>query len=404
MTTLHALDAVDADIRDHRITVDGTGLFNVMRHIDLLCHLTARMAADAEYQRAPNVRDLPPAKALGASAGHLGQAIAHYTQALAPLITLTTAAQDTRQQKLDALGHHSSLRIHLDGAGRVLAAAPHRAGSAAAPACRGPTRPGPAARLDGPAARVTTPPDEGLLFEVPTPVEQLLRLAGECTRHNDAIDVLLSAGAGADSVAHAASARTLAHDTHGALRAIRDQRLNSSMELAHAQIRLRQLGFLSAVSADYDPAAARELTALATDTVMDSARVVALQMLRRAPTGQRAPAARLTTIQHSALEQIARGHVVANSSLGREYTRSREPKVSMSILRSLEAESLAERAPATACPAYHGGPLQDRVRLTPAGIATLATVLARSAPQQNTGPSATAVPLPAATPATAKYR
>lgn len=123
MTALDAVDAVTADIRDHRITVDGTGLFNVMRHINLLCHLTARMAADAEYQLAPNIADLPPAKTLGASAGHLGQAIAHYTQALAPLITLTTTAQDTFQKKLEALGHHSSLRIHLDGAGRALAAA-----------------------------------------------------------------------------------------------------------------------------------------------------------------------------------------------------------------------------------------------------------------------------------------
>ncbi|MGW5096395.1 hypothetical protein ACWEQ1_17680 [Streptomyces nodosus] len=144
MTALGAVDAVTADIRDHHVTLDGTGLFNVIRHIDLLCHLTARMAADAEYQLAPNIADLPPAKTLGASAGHLGQAIAHYTQALAPLITLTTTAQDTLQQKLDSPGHHSSLRIHLDGAGRALAAArtalkvrqPLAAASAPAPAPR----------------------------------------------------------------------------------------------------------------------------------------------------------------------------------------------------------------------------------------------------------------------------
>ncbi|MFI1677393.1 hypothetical protein [Streptomyces sp. NPDC020607] len=48
MTALDAVDAVTADIRDHRITADGTGLFNVMRHINLLCHLTAGVAADAE--------------------------------------------------------------------------------------------------------------------------------------------------------------------------------------------------------------------------------------------------------------------------------------------------------------------------------------------------------------------
>ncbi|MCX4531072.1 hypothetical protein [Streptomyces sp. NBC_01669] len=123
MTTLDAVDAVAADIRDHRITVDGAGLFNVTRHIDLLCHLTARMAADAEYELAPNIASLPPAKNLGASVGHLGQAVAHYSQALAPLITLTTTSRDTLQHKLDAFGHHSSVRIHLDSGSRALAAA-----------------------------------------------------------------------------------------------------------------------------------------------------------------------------------------------------------------------------------------------------------------------------------------
>ncbi|MEV0038880.1 hypothetical protein [Streptomyces sp. NPDC050804] len=123
MSPRQAVDAVTADIRDHHISVDGTGLFNATRHIDLLCHLAARMAADVEHQLAPNIADLPPAETLGASAGHLGRAIAHYTQALAPLIILTTAAQDTLQQKLDSLDHHSRLRIHLDDAGRALAAA-----------------------------------------------------------------------------------------------------------------------------------------------------------------------------------------------------------------------------------------------------------------------------------------
>ncbi|MFJ6017250.1 hypothetical protein [Streptomyces sp. NPDC092952] len=123
MTALDAVDSVTADILDHRITVDGTGLFNVMRHVDLLCHLTTRMVADAEYQLAPNITGLPPAKALCASAAHLGRAVAHYTQALVPLITLTTTTQDTLQQSIDALDHHSSLRIHLDNARRSLAAA-----------------------------------------------------------------------------------------------------------------------------------------------------------------------------------------------------------------------------------------------------------------------------------------
>ncbi|MFD3415316.1 hypothetical protein [Streptomyces cyaneofuscatus] len=123
MLPLQALDAMTADVRGHRITVDSTGLFDATRHISLLCHLAARMAADAEYQLSPNIADLPPAEHLGASAGHLGQAVAHYTQALAPLLTLTATAQDTPQQKLDSLDHHNRLRSHLDAAGRALAAA-----------------------------------------------------------------------------------------------------------------------------------------------------------------------------------------------------------------------------------------------------------------------------------------
>ncbi|MFF7174718.1 hypothetical protein [Streptomyces pseudovenezuelae] len=119
-----AADAVIADMRDHRITGDGSGLFTATRHIGLLCHLAARMAADAEYQLAPNIAGLPRAEALGQTTGHLGRAIAHYTQALAPLITLAQPrAQATLQKQLDAIGQHSRLRVHLDDAGQALAAA-----------------------------------------------------------------------------------------------------------------------------------------------------------------------------------------------------------------------------------------------------------------------------------------
>ncbi|WP_433919802.1 hypothetical protein OIE50_38855 [Streptomyces canus] len=40
-----AVDAVIADLRDHRITVDGSGLFTTTRQITLLCHIAARMPA-----------------------------------------------------------------------------------------------------------------------------------------------------------------------------------------------------------------------------------------------------------------------------------------------------------------------------------------------------------------------
>ncbi|WP_326759184.1 hypothetical protein OHB35_15530 [Streptomyces phaeochromogenes] len=118
-----AVDAVIADLRDHRITGDGSGLFTATRHIGLLCHLAARMAADAEYQLAPNIAGLPPAEALGQTAGHLGRAIAHYTQALSPLVTLSRpGAQATLQKQLDAIDQHGRLRVRLDDAGQALAA------------------------------------------------------------------------------------------------------------------------------------------------------------------------------------------------------------------------------------------------------------------------------------------
>ncbi|WP_299532919.1 hypothetical protein [uncultured Streptomyces sp.] len=53
MSPRQALDAVTADIRDHHIAADSTGLFNTTRHIGLLCDLAARIAASAEYQPAP---------------------------------------------------------------------------------------------------------------------------------------------------------------------------------------------------------------------------------------------------------------------------------------------------------------------------------------------------------------
>uniref|UniRef100_UPI003C7BF8B8 hypothetical protein n=1 Tax=unclassified Streptomyces TaxID=2593676 RepID=UPI003C7BF8B8 len=147
MSPRHAVDAIAADIRDHPITVDGTGLFNATRHIGLLCHLTSRMTADAEYQLAPNIAGHPPAHILGRTAGHLGRAIAHYTQALTPLVTLTT----TVQHKLDSLDHHSRL-AHLDDAGRALTAARTALEAPQPPAAPSAPAPAPSASL-APAAR-----------------------------------------------------------------------------------------------------------------------------------------------------------------------------------------------------------------------------------------------------------
>ncbi|MGW2721050.1 hypothetical protein [Streptomyces sp. NPDC001492] len=95
---------------------------------------------------------------------------------------------------------------------------------------------------------------------------------------------------------------------------------------------------------------------------------------------------------------------MASSSLGREFTRSREPKVLMSTLRALESKDLAERIPNSAPGAYIGGPAQDRVHLTPAGITALASVIGLPPTRPGTAPGTPPRPIPAATQATTRSR
>ncbi|MFI2204799.1 hypothetical protein ACH47Z_29225 [Streptomyces sp. NPDC020192] len=127
MTLEEALDAVRADVRDHPITADPTGLFTVMRHIDLLCHLTARAAGEAAmclslHHFEGTFQNL--ADTLSQTAIHLGRATAHYTQAVGPVVTLNKpGTQATIQRQFHAIDAHSRLRLHLDDAARALSAA-----------------------------------------------------------------------------------------------------------------------------------------------------------------------------------------------------------------------------------------------------------------------------------------
>ncbi|WP_406463315.1 hypothetical protein OH768_47670 [Streptomyces sp. NBC_01622] len=126
MELSEALDAVAADVRDHRITPDFYGLFTAIRHVDLLCHLVARTAADSEYRLLPANPDAPArpsAEVLGLMAGHLGRAVAHYTQALAPLVSFTRPTPASLQGQLDTIDLHRRLHVHLDDAGQALEAA-----------------------------------------------------------------------------------------------------------------------------------------------------------------------------------------------------------------------------------------------------------------------------------------
>lgn len=243
---------------------------------------------------------------------------------------------------------------------------------------------------------MTTPPADGLLFQVaapPTPVEQLLLLADQYVRHNDMLDLLLRAGSKPEPDAHVASSQQLAAKTRAVIKAVTEEQLYESAELSDAMVRLQQLAFLSSASTDHQLPAARSLTALAPEAVVDCASSVAGEIRRRRPNN--APDHQLTAAQHAALWEIARGHVVATGSQGRPYVHHRDARVLTSTLRSLEAEDLAKRTPKSASSAFTGGPPLDRARLTSAGITALASTIGRP-PAPRIAPGATPPPIPTA--------
>lgn len=245
---------------------------------------------------------------------------------------------------------------------------------------------------------MTTPPNDGLLFDVaapPTPVERLVLLADQYVQHNDTLDRLLRAGSPSGPAAHTASAQHLASATHAAIEAVSDARLFASHELADAMFRLQQLAFLSSASTDHGLPMARTLTALAPTAAIGCADTVARELRRRRAHSTGAPDHRLTATHHTALREIALGNVVTTSSQGREYVHYRDERVLIGTLRSLEANGLTERVPDSAPSAYVGGPLQDRIRLTSVGVTALAAVI--SSPPTSKGPGTAPAPAAAAT-------
>ncbi|MDQ0790116.1 MULTISPECIES: hypothetical protein [Streptomyces] len=244
---------------------------------------------------------------------------------------------------------------------------------------------------------MTTPPAEGLLFHVaapPTPVERLMLLADQYVQHNDTLDRLLQARSQSQPDVHAASAQQLAAATRTAIKAVTDERLFQSHELSDAVVRLQQLAFLSSASADHRLPMARTLTALAPEAAMGCADTLAHEIRRRRGSTSDAPDHRLTATHRTALWEIACGNVVATRSLGRQYVHYRDERVLIGTLRSLEANGLAERVPQSAPSAYVDGPLQDRVRLTPAGTTALAAAI--SSPPASRAPGTTPAPAPTA--------
>ncbi|AZM56304.1 hypothetical protein DMA15_30015 [Streptomyces sp. WAC 01529] len=236
---------------------------------------------------------------------------------------------------------------------------------------------------------MTQPPAEALLFEVappPTPVERLLSLAAHYTEHNDRLDLLLADRAKPESGAHVTAAQGLATETLAAIKAVRDERLYESAELSDAVVRLKQLAYLCTASAGHGPQLARELTALAPEAVLDSATRVAGEIRRRRWSNAPRSDEPLSAAQHTALHEIACGHVVVTGSADRSYVHHRTARVLISTLRSLEAKGLITHKAKSASPAYIGGSPQDRVHLTSAGVTVLAAALALP-PATTAGPS-----------------
>ncbi|MER6566954.1 hypothetical protein ABT288_12345 [Streptomyces sp. NPDC001093] len=124
MTMQEALDAVLADLLDHPLTTPSDSVFIVLRHIDLLCHLTARAAGDAQFGLVydyADAADQARVEPLSRAAAHLGRATAHYTLVLAPIVALSKPdAQSTLQKQTDAVDMHIKLSAHVHETLRAL--------------------------------------------------------------------------------------------------------------------------------------------------------------------------------------------------------------------------------------------------------------------------------------------
>lgn len=220
-----------------------------------------------------------------------------------------------------------------------------------------------------------TEPTDGQLFDVPeprTPVELLLSLSGNYTRHNDALALFRPTHAsGPELGAHANSAAQLAHESLAAVKAVQDQQLYASADLIDATVRIKQIAYLSSEAArhlaeaqavvtaasltnpertgppdgvDRQVQLAQELTALAPEAAVESATGIARETQRRRPAAAGASDG-LAAAELSALHAAARGHVVMAQSLGRQYVHSRDGRVRISTLRSLESKGLITREP-----------------------------------------------------------
>ncbi|MEU8678005.1 hypothetical protein [Streptomyces sp. NPDC048560] len=270
-----------------------------------------------------------------------------------------------------------------------------------------PTRPDPAP----PVASAPVPPEPSFQ-RPPSPVVRLLALADQFTQYNDHLARLRPAYGAARG--HT-SATFLVSACTEAVQAIQDQPIPATVAVTDAAIRIKQLAYLTAGAARHlaeakdllgapasgsdqergtqeinrQIALAQELTALGPAAALEAATAVALEMHRSSLTGATA-AGCLTPAERTALYAAARGHLAIGRSGGREHIHSRSRTVHIDTVLALEHQGLTAREPASAPPAFDGGPPQDRVRLTLSGAMAVAAQLGR-APH---APALTTTPLP----------
>lgn len=222
---------------------------------------------------------------------------------------------------------------------------------------------------------ISTDPDHTPLFDVDvpvpaTPVERMLALADLYTRHNDRLDILVFGRTPhCEPDAYAASARRLEREALACIKAILQQPLPAIEPVTSAVLRLKQIAYLTGGATRYLTAAqhvwppddaqherpdpprgfgqymrlARELTALAPLTLVESAIHIAGRLPRRARSTTTVPG--LEEAHRGAMLEVARGHIAVTEYDGHQRVYGHNLAVDVEMLRHLEAQDLVIREP-----------------------------------------------------------
>ncbi|MFJ9033607.1 hypothetical protein ACIRQP_34915 [Streptomyces sp. NPDC102274] len=273
--------------------------------------------------------------------------------------------------------------------------------------------------------------------DTPSLPERLLVLAGTFTRHDDALAGLSLNSATAGTLhAYIPAVQRLAHSTLNALDAVNCQFPRRSGAVRDAEVRLKQIAFLTTAAADHltdaadiidatraetpdhdDPyhsyehalldarsqlQTARELTALAPEDAAGIAESLATELhdqIRDTPWLASEKRTSLSPVQHAALRATARGRVEVCETDGMQYVSSRELPLPLTTIQSLESRNLLTRHDRPNTPG------RQRLHLTTAGRRALAAASATTSQREPAALSTHAAAKPARpTPAPARSR